>query len=260
MDRFNIRKLDGYTIMSNHHLRDQKLSHAARGLLSFMLSLPENWDYSFNGLVAISKEGKSAVRTMINELKQAKYIKISQSRNEKGYFQYNYDVYEIPYDIPLKMMNYPTPENRNSDNRMSQNQLQINTKETNANKQIDKEDNIDKTKALKHKVLINELVRLGYLKEDDEQIILYDSLFDKYMNNGNTYTDIYSAIHYIVPRVMSRNLVDEEGKDITNKFGYFKTSIESNFRKLNSYNEELYPEDDNSSFWDDYKFIDHEGR
>ena len=77
MDRFNIRRLDGYTIMSNHHLRDQKLSHAARGLLSFMLSLPENWDYSFNGLVAISKEGKSAVRIMINELKQAKYIKIS---------------------------------------------------------------------------------------------------------------------------------------------------------------------------------------
>lgn len=154
--------------MSNHHLRDQKLSHAARGLQSFMLSLPESWDYSFNVLVVISKEGKSAVRTMINELKQVKYIKISQSRNEKEYFQYNYDVYEIPYDIPLKMMNYPTPENQNYDNRMSQNQLQINTKETNINKQIDKKDNIDKTKDLKHKVLINKLVRLGYLKEDDE--------------------------------------------------------------------------------------------
>lgn len=105
---------------------------------------------------------------MINELKQAKYIKISQSRNEKEYFQYNYDVYEIPYDILLKMTNYPTPENQNYDNRMSQNQLQINTKETNINKQIDKKDNIDKTKDLKHKVLINELVRLGYFKDDDE--------------------------------------------------------------------------------------------
>ena len=51
---------------------------------------------------------------------------------------------------------------------MSQNQLQINTKETNINKQIDKKDNIDKTKDLKHKVLINELVRLGYFKDDDE--------------------------------------------------------------------------------------------
>ena len=55
-------------------------------------------------------------------------------------------------------------------------------------------------------------------------------------------------------------LNDEDGKEITNKFGYFKTSIETNFRKLNSLNEELYPEDDNSSFWDDYKFIDKEGR
>lgn len=264
MDRFNIRRLEGYTIMSNHHLRDQNLSHSARGLLSFMLSLPENWDYSFNGLVAISKEGKSAVRTMINELKQAKYIKITQFRDEKGYFQSKYDVYEFPYDMPPKMLNYPTPENRTSDYPISENQPQINTKEINTNKEIDKQDLIDKTKNdlnnFKHSVLIKELIRTGYIKEDDEQLILYDSLFDKYINSGNTYTDIYSAIHYIVPRVMSRSFIDEEGKDISNKFGYFKTSIESNFRKLNSCNEELYPEDDNSSFWDDYKFIDREGR
>ena len=255
MDRFNIRRLDGYTIMSNRHLRDQNISHAARGLLSFMLSLPENWDYSFNGLVSISKEGKSAVRSMINELKQAKYIKISQSRSEKGYFQYNYDVYEIPFDMPLKMDIYPTPENRSTDYPTSDNQSQINT-----NKQIDKIDINDKTKNLKHKTLLNELFRMDYIKENDEQILLYDSLFDKYVNEGSTYTDIYSAIHYIVPKVMSRNFIDEEGNEIKNRFGYLKTSIESNIRKLNSYNEELYPEDDNSPFWDDYKFIDYEGR
>ena len=122
IDKFNIRRIEGYTIMSNHHLRDRNLSHAARGLLSFMLSVPDNWDYSFNGLATISKEGKSAIRTLINELKELKYIKISQSRNEKGYFQYNYDVYEIPYDMELKMMNNPTPENRVTDNRRSDNQ------------------------------------------------------------------------------------------------------------------------------------------
>ena len=112
MDTFNIRKIEGYTIMSNHHLRNKNLSYAAKGLLSFMLSLPENWDYSFNGLVAISKEGKTAVRTIINELKEAKYIKITQSRNEKGFFQYNYDVFEFPYNMPEKNRDYPTPENR----------------------------------------------------------------------------------------------------------------------------------------------------
>ena len=65
MDKFTVNQVEGYTIMSNHHLRDKKLSHAARGLLSFMLSLPEDWDYSFNGLVAISKEGRTAIRNMI---------------------------------------------------------------------------------------------------------------------------------------------------------------------------------------------------
>lgn len=109
MEEFNIRKIEGYTIMSNHHLRDQNLSHSARGLLSFLLSLPENWDYSFNGLVAISKEGKDAIRSIINELKAAKYIKISQYRDEKGWFKSKYDVYEYPYDKVLKMTNYRTP-------------------------------------------------------------------------------------------------------------------------------------------------------
>ena len=66
MDKFNVRKLEGYTIMPNHHLRDHNLSHSARGLLSFMLSLPPDWDYSFSGLVKLSKEGKAAVRTIIN--------------------------------------------------------------------------------------------------------------------------------------------------------------------------------------------------
>jgi len=259
MDKFNIRKLEGYTIMPNHHLRDQNLSYAARGLLSFMLSLPDNWDYSFNGLVLVSKEGKAAVRTMINELKQAKYIKISQSRNEKGYYQYNYDVYELPYDMAIKMNNSPTPENRTSDERNTENQLQINTKEINTNKQIDKYENIDKTN-FKHKPLVNELIRLDYIKEDDEQKIFYDSFFDKLINNGKTYVDIYSAIHYIVPKVTSRNFIDEDGNEIKNRFGYLKTSIESNIKKFESYEEELYPDDDNSSFWDDYKFLEKEER
>lgn len=257
MDKFNVRKLEGYTIMPNHHLRDHNLSHSARGLLSFMLSLPPDWDYSFSGLVKLSKEGKAAVRTIINELKQAKYIKISQSRNEKGYYQYNYDVYEFPYDMLVKMNNNPTPENRTSDEPNSDNQRQITTKEIITNEEIDKIDNLDKTK---HKALINELIRSDYIKEDDEQIVFYDSFFDKLINNGKSYVNIYSAIHYIVPKVIARNFIDEEGNEIKNKFGYLKASIESNIRKFDSYEEELYPDDDNSSFWNDYEFIDKEGR
>ena len=62
MATFRVNKNKDYTIMSNHHLRDKNLSLKAKGLLSFMLSLPENWDYSINGLVAVSKEGKKAYK------------------------------------------------------------------------------------------------------------------------------------------------------------------------------------------------------
>ena len=55
---FKIEKNKNYTVMSNYHLRDKRMSLKAKGLLSFMLSLPEDWDYSINGLVKVSKEGK----------------------------------------------------------------------------------------------------------------------------------------------------------------------------------------------------------
>ena len=155
--------------MSNHHLRDPNLSYSAKGLLSFMLALPDKWDYSFSGLVKISKEGKTSIRTMINELKEAKYIKISQSRNEKGFFQYNYDVFEIPFDMPVKTANYPTPENRTSDNRNTENQPQINT-----NKKIDIYDNIDKTKIPEHHYLTKELFKTNYTIESiSEEIRIF---------------------------------------------------------------------------------------
>ena len=239
MDKFNIRRLEGYTIMSNHHLRDPKLSYAAKGLLSFMLTLPDKWDYSFGGLVQISKEGKSSIRTLINELKDSKYIKIIQYRNDKGFFQYNYDVYEIPFDMPIKTANYPTPENRATDYRTSENQPQINT-----NKEIDINDNIDKTKfnVPEHHYLTKELFKLNYISEKDSSSFLFDDLFNNYLSNGYTFGEIISSIHYIVPRVVNRKFKDEDGNEIKNKYGYFKNSFESNISKFNNMPDELYPE------------------
>lgn len=63
MSVFKIKKNENYTVMSNYHLRDKNLSYKAKGLLSFMLSLPDNWDYSLNGLVAVSKEHGSSETT-----------------------------------------------------------------------------------------------------------------------------------------------------------------------------------------------------
>lgn len=86
--------------MSNTHLRDKKLSLKAKGLLSVMLSLPDNWDYSIAGLVAISKENETAVKSALNELKDNNYVVVTKENPTKsngGRIKYTYEVYEEPH-------------------------------------------------------------------------------------------------------------------------------------------------------------------
>ena len=63
---FKVEKTKNFTIMSNHHLQNKNLSLKAKGLLSYMLSLPMDWDYSLAGLVANSKESKTSIRNTFN--------------------------------------------------------------------------------------------------------------------------------------------------------------------------------------------------
>ena len=74
MSVVRVVKTRGYTVMSNHHLRDKGLSFKAKGLMSVMLSLPEEWDYTVRGLASISMEGMDAVRSGIAELERAGYV------------------------------------------------------------------------------------------------------------------------------------------------------------------------------------------
>ena len=71
---FRVEKNRGYTVMSNHHLRNKDLSLKAKGLLSQMLSLPEDWDYTLKGLSLINRESIDAIRTAVWELEKAGYI------------------------------------------------------------------------------------------------------------------------------------------------------------------------------------------
>ena len=73
---FRVEKNKGYTVMSNHHLRNKELSLKAKGLLSQMLSLPEDWDYTLAGLSLINRESIDAIRTAVWELEKAGYIMI----------------------------------------------------------------------------------------------------------------------------------------------------------------------------------------
>ena len=81
---FRVEKNRGYTVMSNHHLRNKDLSLKAKGLLSQMLSLPENWDYTLKGLFPINRESIDAIRTAVWELEKAGYITRQQNRDGKG--------------------------------------------------------------------------------------------------------------------------------------------------------------------------------
>ena len=67
---YRVHKTKDYTVMSNTHLRDKDMSLKAKGLLTLMLSLPENWDYTINGLVAICKENETAIKSALDELKK----------------------------------------------------------------------------------------------------------------------------------------------------------------------------------------------
>ena len=107
---FRVEKNSGYTVMSNNHLRNRNLSLKAKGLLSQMLSLPEDWDYTLQGLARINRESIDAIRQAIRELEQAGYIQRSRERDEKGRLRgADYVIFELPQPVPASVS--PTLEN-----------------------------------------------------------------------------------------------------------------------------------------------------
>ena len=92
-----VEKNKNYTVMSNVHLRDKALSLKAKGLLSLILSLPDDWQYNVKGLAAISKEGRSGITSALQELEAAGYLERRQLRGEHGKLaQVEYVVFEAP--------------------------------------------------------------------------------------------------------------------------------------------------------------------
>ena len=101
MSVFRVEKTRGYTVMSNHHLRNHALSLKAKGLLSQMLSLPDDWDYTLQGLAQINKESIDAIREAVRELERAGDIERSRERDERGCLRGTvYTIYEQPHTEP----------------------------------------------------------------------------------------------------------------------------------------------------------------
>ena len=86
--KFKIESLKQYSIIPNEYLRDKHLSLKSKGLLTIMYSLPNDWDYSINGLCKITNSGTTQIRNIITELEIYGYLERVQTKNEKGQFEY----------------------------------------------------------------------------------------------------------------------------------------------------------------------------
>lgn len=145
---FRVERTGDYTVMSNFHLKDKRLSLKAKGLLSQMLSLPDDWDYTLSGLSYINRESKDAIRSAVNELETAGYIRRRQTTDASGKFAANeYTIFERPIEGE-PMLDKPSSENPitvnpSAVNPLPENPTQLNTKKSNTQKQNTDQSKID---------------------------------------------------------------------------------------------------------------------
>ena len=142
MAKFKVNKTKDYTIMSNYHLKEKNMSLKAKGLLSVMLSLPDNWDYSISGLVAISLENETSIKSALSELKKLGYlevIKLMPNESETGRIDYIYNIYEKSKqegkkqeveNLPLEILEVENQGQLNTNNKYNNINI-INTKKQN---------------------------------------------------------------------------------------------------------------------------------
>ncbi len=94
---FRIEKNREFVVMSNKFLRNKEMSLKAKGLLALCLSLPETWNYSLNGLVAICKESHTSIRSTLKELEEHNHLIRNRKQDDKGQFVYEYIIFEVPH-------------------------------------------------------------------------------------------------------------------------------------------------------------------
>ena len=135
---FRIERTRDYTVMSNHHLRNANLSLKAKGLLSMMLSLPEDWNYTTRGLAKICKEGVDAIGAALRELEGAGYIVRHQRRDKSGRItDTEYVIYEQPQpDMSQPDTASPDTENPYMDKPDTEKPAELNIEKSNTQKSI----------------------------------------------------------------------------------------------------------------------------
>lgn len=231
---FRINKDNNYSVMSNYHLRDKSLSLKAMGLLTFMLSNDEGWDYSVKGLVSCAKDGDKSVESAIKELKKAGYLRVTKlyaNETESGRIEYIYDIYEVPQildpqKVPLEFLGVEKDSQRNIKKR--------NTKKE------DKLDKLDKTSVTdifqnelfsKLNALTIQLVERKFIVFSDLDLFRYDEFLSDQLvkcTSTNDYKNLVIVIGYVIAHMKEKN--------INSQFAYFKKSIVENLNKIESLN------------------------
>ena len=213
-----------YTKVSNELLKDKELSLPAKGLLITMLSLPDDWSYSTLGLTSIVKESKNTIHRLLKELESKNYLIRKSVRDDKGRFvKYDYIIYELPYPN-IRDMELPDMEIRD-DNKLNNNK-----------------DEIDKTLPSGY---TSELIRRGFISENDFELDKYNTLFDE-LKKEYDYQLIYMCSNYIIKMMKLNKNRDEYDNPIEDKYNYFKTSLINNLRYVTQ-DVSLWDDDDDES-------------
>lgn len=237
-----VHKTANYTIMSNHHFKEKEMSLKAKGLMSLMLSLPDDWDYSINGLATLSKDGRDSVMGALQELEKFGYLIRTRKTDEKGKFKgYDYDIYEEPQSVN------PTTEYPYTEKPNTANPIQLNTKEIN-DEGINNLNNKEKLEKLEKGVsapteqnsnidigkpnsFTKELIKAQYIEEDDLFLTMYNQLFIDLIEEYDFET-VRSCLYYFTKRLYEGKAFDEKGNLVENKYGYLKASLENEVHKL----------------------------
>ena len=203
MSVLRINKTKDYTVMSNVHLKEKEMSLKAKGLLSQMLSLPENWDYSIAGLVAINKENESAIKSTLNELKKFGYLVVTKkmpNESRSGRIEYIYDIYEQPIEKQEQEKQGLENQRQLNTNKSNTNQLITNNKNSVSQSQIEKEfenlwelypRKVSKKEALKCYIRARkngvdyDIVKRGI--ENYNQFIRQNGVKKEYIKHGSTW-------------------------------------------------------------------------
>ncbi len=130
---FRVEKNREFVVMHNRFLREKEMSLKAKGLLALCLALPDDWNYSLNGLCAICKESQTSIRSALKELENFHYLKRERRKDEKGQFVYEYIIYECPY-----------AENQHTDKQHTEKQRTENNRQQSIKKQTIKKQSIKK--------------------------------------------------------------------------------------------------------------------